>query len=67
MNSYVRCQNALKFIAHVNDKIHWGIMIFNGILIKMSYYKESPTDVRFDRTKTIYFIDVEEINSSEFV
>jgi len=53
----------------VSDEIHWGIMIFNGILIKMSRLKRSPTDVCAfpNLRKTIYFLDVEEINCSEFV
>jgi len=44
-------------------------MIFNGILIKMSRLKKSPTDVCAfpNLRKTIYFQDVEKINCSEFV
>jgi hypothetical protein len=38
-------RNMFKFITHVSDEIHWGIMVFNGILIKMSRMKGSPTYV----------------------
>lgn len=53
-NNYVRCRKMLKFITRVSDEIHWGIMIFNGILIKMSRLKGSPPYV-CDPTKNNIF------------